>query len=473
MEAASKRNLLIYALVSAISFIYLIMQTRAGIGVPIFVIIQFAFWYYLTPKNKSLWVFIPIFILALNSFISGNSMWHVSNFLVIMLLYSVMILTMIGKFPIKEDSLKFISRTLANVFAPFAHFTLPFKWWDEVQVNKTQIRRILIGIAITVPCLLFLIMMLASADTIFLKGTYSLLNYIGICINVPLIFKIICGIAVGLYLFGLMYIAYNPGDPEEPTEVAPKNGDLIILNILLISVLTVYTLFVFIQFRYLFAGSGHLPYGLTFTEYARKGFFELLFLSGLNILLILITVKLTRALKGLWPKITRYLCHYLCLVTIILLTSSFYRMWLYSSDDGLTRLRLLVFGFLIFEAVGLLITFFYISKPSFNITAVYMVIGLTYYLVLNLVPIDFLVAQNQVDMFLDNRRPDVEYVLTLSPDAAPQVARLLTSEAVDPKVKLQAGKYFERIDRRYHNNNGWQNYNLSVEKAHTWWTKHK
>lgn len=466
MEVISKRNLLIYALVSAISFVYLIMHTNAGISVPVFIVIQFIFWFNLAPKKKPLWFFIPIFILALNSFLSGNSMWHFSNFLVIILLYSVMILTMIERFPIKEVSFKFLSNTLANVFSPIDHFKLPFKWWAEVDANKTEImKRVLKGILITVPCLFLLILMLASADAIFLKGTDRFFNYLGDFVNIQSIFKIICGIVAGLYLFGLMYIAYNPKDEEAPSEVKEKSGDLTVLNILLISVLTIYTLFVFIQFRYLFAG-GQLPYGLTYTEYARKGFFELLFLSGLNILLILITVNLTQAAQGLWSKITRYLCHYLCLVTIILLTSSFYRMMLYSSWAGLTRLRLLVFGFLIFEAIGLFITFFYIYKPRFNITAVYLTIGLIYYLVLNLVPIDLIVAKNQVDRVFSNQKPRIDYVLTLSPDAAPQVTRLIDSEKVGPGLNKKAQSYYDRINKRYHNRGGWRGYNLSIKNGH-------
>jgi len=41
---------------------------------------------------------------------------------------------------------------------------------------------------------------------------------------------------------------------------SPWEGDAMILNIVLVSVLMVYTLFVMIQFCYLFAPSGDLPY---------------------------------------------------------------------------------------------------------------------------------------------------------------------------------------------------------------------
>ena len=51
------------------------------------------------------------------------------------------------------------------------------------------------------------------------------------------------------------------------------------------SVLAVYTIFIVIQFKYLFSG-GVLPNGLNYSEYARRGFFELVVLSVLNIALI-------------------------------------------------------------------------------------------------------------------------------------------------------------------------------------------
>ena len=467
MEKTLRNRLLLYALISAVSFVYLIMPSNAGISVPLFIALQFACWFYLAPKKKALWFFVPMFILSLNSFISGNPLWHISNVFIIIVLYSVMVLVMIDRFRIKEDSLRFIFDAIANIFNPIKHVLLPFKWWSEADQDKTRIiKRILKGIAVTAPCLFFLIIMLSSADTVFFRGASNFFDGILHLLEMEMILKVINGGAVGLYLFGLMYIAYTPPQNEEQQPAAKtSDADLAILNALLISILAVYTLFVFIQFRYLFAGA-QLPYGLSYSEYARKGFFELLFLSGLNIILILIAVNLTRLKEGLWPKITRYLSHYLCLVTIILLASSFYRLWLYSADAGLTRLRLLVFGFLIFEAIGLVITFFYIKKPDFNIVAVYLSIGLVYYLMLNIVPIDTLIAKNQVDRYFADQKQGIGYIMTLSPDAAPQIARLLDSEKVDKHTRQMARMYFSDLNARYPvGERGWQGFNLSIDRG--------
>lgn len=470
MEKVLKFRLLVFALISAIGFTCLVLPQSAAISVPLFVVLQFVCLYFIMPKKKPLWLFVPIFLLSLNSFLSGNGMWHISNFIVIMLLYSVMILLTIDKFPIKDLSLLFISYTLECVITPIRHFGLPFKWLGEInKSNTTTAKRVLIGVGISIPCLIFLLIMLSSADAVFQKNVGMFFDVLFALINFIFIFKAIYGLLVGLYLFGLVYIAYAPKENIQTSEVKRRSGDLLILNILLFSILLIYTMFVIIQFRYLFAG-GQLPYGLTFTEYARKGFFELLFLSGLNIVLILVTVMLSKEKLGLWSKITKGLCCYLCTVTIILLASSFYRMSLYSSDDGLTRLRLLVFGFLIFEALGLIITFFYILKPKFNIAAVYLIIALSYYLVINLVPIDYYIAKNQVDRYFRNEKAGIDYIVTLSTDAAPQIARLLVID--DAVIKEKAVVYFDNSDRYYNSFvPRWQRFNLSVDRARELWNE--
>ena len=71
MEKTLKTRLLFYLGISAISFLYLILAPKAGISVPIFIIIQFICLFFIVPQNKPLLIFIPIFILASNSFISG------------------------------------------------------------------------------------------------------------------------------------------------------------------------------------------------------------------------------------------------------------------------------------------------------------------------------------------------------------------------------------------------------------------
>jgi len=323
-----------------------------------------------------------------------------------------------------------------------------------------MVKRIIIGIAISVPVLIFLIIMLSSADIIFSRiVTNSILRMLAL-VNLATFTRILFGVFVGMYLFGILYstLAFDKEDDTRSEGTQPI-GDCVILNIVLTSVLLVYALFVAIQFRYLFATPDRLPYGLTFVTYARRGFFELVILSGINIIFILIAVWLTKSQNGRGARVTQILCLYLCAVTVVLLVSSFYRMWLYGSDDGLTRMRLLVFGFLIFKGVGLIFTFFYIVKPKFNIILVYCLVALSYYLLLNLVPIDRIIARDQVNRYFAGRRDCVHYALTLSPDAAPEIARLLDSRSAHSRMLARA--YLNAIE----SDTNWHQWNLSRSRA--------
>lgn len=462
MEKILKLKLLWYLLISGFSFSYLILPEYAGISVPVFIVIQFSCLYFLVPNNKPLLVFIPIFILSLNSFISANTMWRIPNFFIIVLLYSVMTSCITCGFKIKDTSCGLIFEILKNIFKPFKFFSIPFKWFKNNKQYKNIPIRMWLGMVISTPLIIFLLVILSSSDKIFSYHVSSFLNVIFKNLNFGIVFKILFGCIAGFYLFGLLYSMYQPRN-EQIISKKKKIGDLIILFILHISVLCIYTVFVAIQFKYLFANKDNLPYDLTYTEYARQGFFELLFLTGLNIIFILITIRVTKEKTGKPLRFIKISCGYLCAITMILLISSFYRMWLYNIDLGFTRLRFLVFGFLILEAVGLIFTFFYIVKPKFNIIAVYSIIGLIYYLILNIVPIDVIIAKDHVQRFIGKGEAGIEYLVTLSIDAAPEILKLLESD--NQSIRDIAYNYFEN-NREYYNNymKYWQQWNLSVNR---------
>ena len=457
IEMPLKIKLLLYAVVSALSFSYLIMPENAGISVPLFSIVQFALLWFIVPDRKRLMFFIPVFIMSFNSFWSASTIWRPSNFLLSIICYCCMF----TKFDFKTDSLQYVAKIVTKLFSPFLKFTLPFRWALELNSGKAPvIKKIIVALAITLPCALVLIAVLANADMVFSMQVDYITKNMFSSFGGRSLFIALCGIFAGLYLFGIISGAYTEETPDNIPHFSRK-GDLIIINILLSFVLLIYTSFVIIQFKYLFAASA-LPYGLSYTEYARKGFFELLALTGVNIAAILLIIRLTKGYSGKWFILTKSLCHYLCGVTVILLISSFYRMLLYTNDDGLTRLRLFVMGFLVFEAIGLVATFFYIAKPRFNITLVYFCIAFAYYLILNIVPADRIIAQNQVDRYFNGKCESVSYIYTLSADAAPAMQKLY--ETGDEHTRQEIQNFLEwntnsDIPRR------WQRYNTSVNWA--------
>jgi hypothetical protein len=277
-------------------------------------------------------------------------------------------------------------------------------------------------------------------------------------------------------LFGHLYNVYAKTDDSivgriNSSTISTKqvNGDVIILNILLTSILVIYTIFIAIQFRYLFS-SGALPYELNYAEYARRGFFELVFLSVLNIgLIMLITYLLKDKIYGektKWALFTKGMMIYLCIVTGILLVSSYYRMSLYDSAYGFTRLRILVYMFLAFEVLGLVATLVYIVKHNFNILVVYAAVCLAFYMTLNVVKIDEIIVKRNVDMYLNGESDtvDIDYLMTLSQDTVPEIMRLLDKD-VEIITRNNARRHLDILNKQYITmESNWQSYNLSIEK---------
>lgn len=457
VESKQKITLLVYGLISAITFSYLVMPQNAGISVVVFCLIQLGCLWFAGANRKKLWLFVPVMIFSVNCLISASTIWRPFNLLLSAVCYGCMFVD----FDFCTDSFGYLKDVFSRLFSPFLQFGIPFRWLLDFNQGKAPLlKKIGLALLISIPCALLLIGVLANADMVFSLRVEQFADNLREMVNGHLLYVALCGILAGLYLFGMLYQEKLPR-PEETAPGRTYRGDLVIINILLSTVLVVYTLFVVVQFKYLFAGSV-LPLGLTYTQYARKGFFELLWLTGVNLAGILAVIRLTKEFSGKWFRLTKMLCHYLCGVTVILLASSFYRMLLYTNDDGFTRLRLFVLGFLVFELLGLIATFFYIAKPKFNITLTYAVVALTYYLILNLVPVDRIIAENQVNRYLNGECESLSYVYTLSADAAPALQKLY--EAGDDATRQDIRNFLEE-NTNTHIPYRWQRYNIPAEQA--------
>lgn len=124
----------------------------------------------------------------------------------------------------------------------------------------------------------------------------------------------------------------------------------------------IYLLFSGIQIFGLFLGKMSLPEGYTYASYARHGFFELVFVSLFNIMLVLFTLayfKNSAILKALLTTI--------CGCTYIMILSSAYRMLLYISSYQLTFLRLFVLWALVMMALVMAGVLIYIHNMDFSL----------------------------------------------------------------------------------------------------------
>jgi Domain of unknown function (DUF4173) len=184
--------------------------------------------------------------------------------------------------------------------------------------------------------------------------------------------------------------------------------------------------FVLVQIAVLFGGRDHVlnTAGLTYAEYARQGFFQLIVVALLTLGVVAAAVRFSRVEVSdrRWMKT---LLGLLCLFTLVILASALTRMNLYQETYGFTRLRLLVdvtivwLGavFMMLFAAGIKWGGAWLPRAVVLLSAVTLV-GF------NIYNPDARIGERNIDRYFRTGKIDLGYLAGLSPDAVSQLIRL-------------------------------------------------
>jgi hypothetical protein len=134
-----------------------------------------------------------------------------------------------------------------------------------------------------------------------------------------------------------------------------KFQDVIIPGFLVYSLNIIYLGFVIVQFGYLFGGESYTKqYGVVFSEYAIKGFWEMFTVIIINFV-VLYFVQTKFSLKENMNKIFLIPAYiFTALASIVMVISSYSRIMVYVSGYGFTRDRLTPLLFLVFAMMMLI-----------------------------------------------------------------------------------------------------------------------
>lgn len=180
--------------------------------------------------------------------------------------------------------------------------------------------------------------------------------------------------------------------------------------------------FVTIQIRYFFGGAAfaQASTGLTFAEYARRGFFELVAVAALVLPLLLIAHWLLRKENPMHERIFRVLAGAQVALLFVIMASAVGRMRLYQSEYGLTELRLYTTAFMGWLAA--VFVWFSLSvlrgeRERFACGA--LVAGFLVLATLNALNPDAMIVRINAAHAQAGRAFDVDYATSLSADAVP------------------------------------------------------
>lgn len=304
--------------------------------------------------------------------------------------------------------------------------------------------KIAIGLVISIPVVLVLLCIFASADKMFAQTISDIIRVLNLSLG-QIIRDIFFTVLTMLYIMPLV-ATLRSGYAPKPVKAQDINAkrplDAIIVTTVLAAASLIYLLFVGVQFRYLFFVGGNLPEGTTYAEYCRSGFFELVFVIALTTLVIALTCTFTRHNgSDRLPVHTQAVLLLITLFNCIMIVSASLRLYIYIDVYNLTVSRLNAGVLIAFMAVCTVFTALKILFDRLRISAFIGGAAVIMLALYSVADIHGCVAGYNIDRYLDSscsEKIDIDYLSELSVSAVPQLERLMTSDITDSETKKKA-----------------------------------
>lgn len=391
----TKVEMMVMPFAIAIGFLFdrLVIDGGKGWGLysGIFWICYLVLFYTMTWKkirtNKILWMFAGFISLLCvwNIFFDYNSVYGRLTFVVVPGVCMGHAVLFGSGYKLKQVfalTVEWFTGWFIKPFIKIPHFFGVTRSLFSSEKNST-LKKVLIAAGITLPLLLIILPLLSGADMIFnlyirkLIGDFSFADFVGHLIAIAVL---------SLCFFSFLW-SVSIDSPQNTVKIKKLEIDIIISGIVLGVVLVIYALFCMVQFTYLFAGAG-LPEGMTYSEYAREGFWQLIVIAGINLLLFGIFLSF-----GGKSKLLKIMLGMLLAVTAVMIVSGALRLKLYTDVYGLTWLRLISAWFICFIAAVILLCGLRMFKEKIPLFAISAFVLLGWYVVLGYVNPDALIVR--------------------------------------------------------------------------------
>jgi len=277
------------------------------------------------------------------------------------------------------------------------------------------------GLSLAVPLLVVLGALLASSDVLFAH-----IFDFAPDVDESIVHLVLIGLGAW-GMAGLLRVAAATPPMSVPQRL-PLLGSLE-ATIVLASVVVLFAGFAVTQVVALAGGGRHVveTAGLTYAEYARSGFFQLVAVAAIALAVLLTVDAFTGSSSDRSRRRLVLLSEVVIALTLVVVVSALRRLDLYENAYGLTMLRLYAAVFVGWIGLSLLLLGAWILRgrdrawfPAAAIAA-----GLAAVLVLNVVNPEAVVVRRNVALAEQAGRFDSGYLSWLSDDAVPEMVRTL------------------------------------------------
>ncbi|MET7468733.1 DUF4153 domain-containing protein [Micromonospora sp. NPDC005222] len=290
--------------------------------------------------------------------------------------------------------------------------------------QEATVRKVTVSVVATVVVLLVFGSLLASADAAFSEALGSLVPEINIGTVFGWLFLAVVG---GLIAVAALYTLAAPPDLSTMDRAGERRLGLLEWAPAIGALTLLFAGFVVVQFTTLFGGQRHVQRvaGLSYAEYARSGFWQLLFVTLLTVVVLGGVSRWARREQPVERLLLRVLLGLISALSVVIVASALSRMWTYQKVYSFTGERIFVMAFemllgtvfLMILAAGVKWRGRWIPGTTLAL-AVAMLLGLA---VLN--PEDYVARRNTL-RYEQTGKIDAWYLRALSADATPALAKL-------------------------------------------------
>src|SRR2546425_9983883 len=309
--------------------------------------------------------------------------------------------------------------TASSIFGGFVLLLRDIQWRELPQDDRLRnVRRVVLGVALAAPVLVVFAALFASADQVFSNVLTNLFAFDAETVISHTFFIGFWAFLVAGYLrwsfLGQPLHAFTP-KPRTVSSVVAVATALGLLNAL-------FLMFVVVQLRYFFGGAALVEQtsGLSYAEYARRGFFELMTASGLVLPILIGAEGLVHRAAAPQVHVFRQLAGLLLGLLAVIMASALQRMRLYVSAFGLSTDRLYATAFMIL-LLGVFAWFAWTVLRGQRQRFVFgsLMQGLAVLAGLHLLNPDAFIVKTNLNRPAAERPFDAKYALTLGGDAVP------------------------------------------------------
>jgi hypothetical protein len=338
--------------------------------------------------------------------------------------------------------------------------------------TRSRTAAIVRGMVLALPVAVVFGAILAGADLAFSDYLERALGWLNLEDILAWLRRGLVALVAGVACLGVLVASLRPAKLARrlglETWTIPPFLGLIEATVVLATVDLLFAAFVAFQFRYLFGGHENIArLGYTYSDYARRGFGELLLVGVLSLAMILFLGAWTR--RGRSGERRLFLGLSAALVGLVgaMLASAMTRLLLYESAYGFTRLRTythVAIVWLAFLFAAFLLLLLRDRLRSFGLALV--VAGLGISATLDALGVDgFIVSQNG-NRLQQAGELDVFYLNQLSDEAVPDLIALSVSAPAPLRDDLRAGLACRRARLRADQPAiGWPGYHLARSNA--------